>query len=495
MQGYLGVEVLIAVGTLILYIFAAQLLENKKFDYLHETSVAIFVGAAGGISLYIIAGAEKIEFSTGIFFYIILPPIIFTAGYTLKSKEFFLNIGFILLYGVVGTFLSFLTLGALTMFFASNGAVSSVFTMKDCLLLASVLSATDTVAVITVIKEAKFPKLHYVLFGEGVLNDAVSIVLFRTVNSVTDEMGGLQWLELFSGFLLTTVLSIIIGVCIGLFASWVIKRVHNLSFHPERETAIIILFGYLSYALSEVLSLSGIMSIFFCGLILAHYAWHSLSQKSQEGTDLVFKVMSQAAEAFTVTYLGMTITTISWDDWNLTFLACMFVAMVLGRSVSIFSSSAIVYILQCGKFGLSFKSISVAWFGGLIRGSVAFAMVLQIESNNSNVLVSTTLGISLITMVGLSNAMAMFTRFVGLENSSSEGIYFELMSVSAKNDPVYSQKLQESGLGRFHRLWQKIDEKYLEPIFGAEEKVDNKAVWEKLWAEEDAEVDLKEIKK
>ena len=483
MQGYLGIEVLIAVATLLLYIFAAQLLENKKFDYLHESTVAILVGAAGGISLYELAGAAKIEFSTGIFFYIILPPIIFTAGYTLKSQQFFLNIGFILLYGVVGTFLSFLTLAALTVFFVSNGAV--VLTTAECLLLASVLSATDTVAVITAIKESKFPKLHYVLFGEGVLNDAVSIVLFRTVDSLSKESDSLPWLDLLGGFLFTTILSILVGICIGLFASWLIERVPGLSAHPERETAIIILFGYLSYAASEVLYLSGIMAIFFCGLILAHYAWHNLSQKSKEGTDLVFKVMSQAAEAFTVTYLGMTVTAISWSDWNIGFLACMFVAVVLGRSVSIFLSSAVVYALQCGKFGMDFKSISVAWFGGLIRGSVAFAMVLQITSEHSKVLVSTTLGISLITTIGLSNLMALYTRFVGLEKNSSEGIYFELMSVSAKNDPIYSKSLQESGLGRFHRIWQKFDDRYLGPIFGEEEKIDNKAVWEKLWAEED----------
>ena len=491
MQSLLGVEVLLAVVTLILYIFAAQYIENKKFEYLHETTIAILVGAAGGIALYTIGGAAKIEFSTGMFFYFILPPIIFTAGYTLKSQHFFLNIGFILLYGVLGTFLSFLTLGSLAAFFASNGVIKHNLSLNDCLLLASVLSATDTIAAITVIKETKYPKLHYILFGEGVLNDAVSIVLFRTVNSVTDEFGGLNWLELIWGFALTTVLSIFSGIFVALSASWLLKRFPGLSNHPERECAIIILFGYLSYTISEILGLSGIMAIFFCGVFMGHYAWHNLSQKSQEGTDLVFKVISQGAEAFTVAYLGMTITSIPWDDWNLTFLAYMFIAMILGRAASIFISSTFIYIIQWGHFGLDYKSVSVAWFGGLIRGSVAFAMVLQIDSESKNVLVSTTLGIALITTIGFSNAMALYTRFIGLEKNSSEEIYFELMSVAPKNDPVYSKNLQESGLGSFHRLWQKIDDKYLGPIFGTEEKIDNKVIWEKIWADEDSEVKSK----
>ena len=489
MASLLGAEVLLAVVTLILYIFSAQFIENKKFEYFHETTIAIIVGAIGGISLYTIGGAEKIEFSTGIFFYFILPPIIFTAGYTLKSQHFFLNIGFILLYGVIGTFLSFLTLGVLANFFVNNGASDKDISVKDLLLLASVLSATDTIAAITVIKENKYPKLHYILFGEGVLNDAVSIVLFRTVNSVSNHDGGLDWFELIWGFLLTTILSIVIGTFIGLLSSYIIKRFPGISLHPERESALIILFGYLSYTLAEIIHLSGIMSIFFCGVIMGHYAWHNLSQKSQEGTDLVFKVISQGAEAFTVTYLGMTVTTIPWGDWNLLFLACMFIAMILGRAASIFVSSSVVYILQCGKFGLDFKSVSVAWFGGLIRGSVAFAMVLQIESKNYDILVSTTLGISLISCIGLSNLMGLFTKLVGLEHDSSEGIYFELMNVSHKNDPIYSRNLKNSGLGKFHMLWQHIDEKYLTPIFGAEEiQFSQKEVWEKVWAEDENEM-------
>jgi solute carrier family 9 (sodium/hydrogen exchanger), member 6/7 len=486
MQSFLGVEVLLAIVTLILYVFTAQFLENKKFEYLHETTIAIIVGAIGGISLNIIAGADKIEFSTGIFFYFILPPIIFTAGYTLKSQNFFLNIGFILLYGVIGTFLSFVTLGCLAVFFSENGAVSTKISVRDCLLLASVLSATDTVAAITVIKETKYPKLHYILFGEGVLNDAVSIVLFRTVNSLTEKVESLQVFELLSGFFMTTVLSVLVGITVGLSTSLILKRFPGISMHPERESTVVILFGYLSYTISEILGLSGIMAIFFCGVIMAHYAWHNLSTKSQEGTQLVFRVISQGAEAFTVTYLGMTVTTIT--DWNLMFFACMFVAVILGRGASIFISTAFVYLIQRGHFGLDYKSISVVWFGGLIRGSVAFAMVLQIESPNSDILVSTTLGIALVTTVGLGNLMNFYTKLIGLEQNSSEGIYFELISVTPKNDPVYSKNLQASGLGSFHRLWQKIDEKYLGPIFGAEEKIDGKAVWEKIWAEEDAEM-------
>jgi NhaP-type Na+/H+ or K+/H+ antiporter len=46
-------------------------------------------------------------------------------------------------------------------------------------LLASVLCATDTVAALTIVKEKRFPTLNSILFGEGVVNDAVAFLLFH----------------------------------------------------------------------------------------------------------------------------------------------------------------------------------------------------------------------------------------------------------------------------------------------------------------------------
>lgn len=64
------------------------------------------------------------------------------------------------------------------------------FTMKDILLFSAVISATDTVAALTFIKEDKDPKLFAILFGEGVLNDAVCIVLYRIIKEFTESNEG-----------------------------------------------------------------------------------------------------------------------------------------------------------------------------------------------------------------------------------------------------------------------------------------------------------------
>ena len=64
------------------------------------------------------------------------------------------------------------------------------FSVKDILLFSAVISATDTVAALTFIKEDKDPKLFAILFGEGVLNDAVCIVLYKIIKEFTESNEG-----------------------------------------------------------------------------------------------------------------------------------------------------------------------------------------------------------------------------------------------------------------------------------------------------------------
>lgn len=117
----------------------------------------------------------------------ILPPIIFSAGYNLKKKNFISNFGYITLFGMMGTIISYVILSTLIIFWNdilhSNNADLKLLP-KECLLLAAILCASDTVAALTIVKERTYPTLNSILFGEGVVNDAVSILLFRSVEEL-----------------------------------------------------------------------------------------------------------------------------------------------------------------------------------------------------------------------------------------------------------------------------------------------------------------------
>lgn len=55
------------------------------------------------------------------------------------------------------------------------------------MIFSATICATDSVAALTMIKPEKYPKLFSVLFGEGMVNDAVAIILFVSVDLIEDK--------------------------------------------------------------------------------------------------------------------------------------------------------------------------------------------------------------------------------------------------------------------------------------------------------------------
>jgi len=207
---------------------------------------------------------------------------------------------------------------------------------------------------------------------------------------------------------------------------------------------------------------------------MAFYSSQNTSKTSQQATGLIFTVMSNGAEAFTFIYLGMNLTTFNWKNCNLSFSLYMLVAVVIGRSFSIFLPSFIVYLLRGRNFGLEKSSISVIWYAGLIRGTIAIALALQITSKNRLIIVSTTLVIALFTTVFFSNCVSAFTRKVKLESTTSEK-YFDLMPA-----------LEVSDKSRCIAVWSKLDKNYFQKWVGKEVKADdNTNSWKKVWDEDD----------
>ena len=184
----LEVEVILMILLLISYIFSAQLIEHNKISFLHESGIAILLGTISGI-IFLFVGSSPIKFSGQGFFYFVLPPIIFGAGYTLKEKNFFKNIGYITLFGVLGTIISMIVMSTFVIIF--NDFIFPLgspqrLTTAEWLLLSAVLWATDTVAALAIVKESEYPTLNSILFGEGVVNDAVAILIFKTVEKMIE---------------------------------------------------------------------------------------------------------------------------------------------------------------------------------------------------------------------------------------------------------------------------------------------------------------------
>lgn len=111
----LSIDVLIIMIMLVIYIVVGGYMEVKKVPFGHETGLAIILGIAISATLYF-TGVNKYDFlfNGDLFFFFVLPPIIFASGFNMRRKKFFANMGYIALFGLLGTLVTFFIFSGLT---------------------------------------------------------------------------------------------------------------------------------------------------------------------------------------------------------------------------------------------------------------------------------------------------------------------------------------------------------------------------------------------
>ena len=218
-------------------ILGSHLVIHTGSTLLPESSTAILIGAVLGAVYYFLLDTPEqraeLDFDPEIFFTVLLPPIIFDAGYSLKRRLFFRNITPILMLAVVGTLISTAVIAIILALAAQWGWIDGeTITTHDILLFAALISAVDPVGTLAVLSSKEINADHTlqsIIFGESVLNDAVAIVLFQTLLNVKNpsELGTFSSIcELIGDFLKISISSIAIGVSVALALSLLLRHYH-----------------------------------------------------------------------------------------------------------------------------------------------------------------------------------------------------------------------------------------------------------------------------
>lgn len=92
---------------------------------------------------------EQATFNPEIFFYVLLPPIIFHAGYSMRKKQFFDNLGAIMAFALIGTTISSFVI-AIIMYGFAQFMPSMEIRFMDTLYFGAIISATDPVTVLSI---------------------------------------------------------------------------------------------------------------------------------------------------------------------------------------------------------------------------------------------------------------------------------------------------------------------------------------------------------
>ncbi|CDI97490.1 sodium:hydrogen exchanger 7 [Echinococcus multilocularis] len=289
----------------------------------------------------------RMTFNPEIFFNVLLPPIIFSAGYSMKRKHFFSNFGAITTYAFAGTFLASIVTASLC--FGLSRFIPHLnagLRFSDCLFFGSIISATDPVTVLAIFHDLNVDVDMYALvFGESVLNDAVAISLSQTVDRFDPAVhGGLTDRSLFSAvwsFIANFGSSFLLGSSIGCFTALLTKYTY-IRDYPILETVLFVLLSYATFFLSEAVGLTGIVALLFCGVTQAHYTFNNLSRESKVWTKQFFELLSFLAENFVFAYIGVSTFSAPSHNWDIWFILITMLACVVARMCAVYPLSRLI---------------------------------------------------------------------------------------------------------------------------------------------------------
>nr|XP_036217869.1 sodium/hydrogen exchanger 6 isoform X10 [Bactrocera oleae] len=443
----------------------------------------------------------KATFDPEIFFNIILPPIIFHAGYSLKKKYFFRNLGAILMFAILGTTLSSFLIGAIM-----YGCVklmpeylSSSFTFLDTLYFGALISPTDPLTILAIFHDLHVDvNLYALVFGESVLNDAVAIVLSGAIQNYGEHYsstGGFETNAFFrslSDFFCIFMLSLLIGATMGCFTALLTKFTRVREF-PLLESALFVLMSYSTFLIAEASELTGVVAVLFCGICQAHYTFNNLSENSRTRTKEIFELLNFLAENFIFSYIGVSMFTFPKHHFDAVFIITGFVTAAIGRAVNIYPLSWLLNLNRKPKISSNFQHM--LFFAGL-RGAMSFALAIRntVSEARQTMLTATSL-IVIFTVViqgGASNFLLNWLKIpVGVDEETEQlnnyrvrSVYNSMENTTAASD-AYLQDVDvdvegSGGLGDtgaqtamnvkrnekafLARIWGNFDSKYMKPL-------------------------------
>ena len=432
LHGEEGDEMTLSLATLVLslmlvcYIIIGPLLKQFHIKIIRPSGAIMIVGIILTLLTKMVNPESSFfkgfQFNHSFFFTFILPIIIFSSAYNSKIEAILKYLRYILLFSISGTIFSFIFISLITYylngneFFTTNvssedGKIIKIeaidLSLLEILQFSAAISAGDSVISLSFLMEDNEPKLNAISLGDSILNNAVAISLFNAVYDISQKEKSLGFYlscKIFLKGIMIFVLSLIIGIAVGLFHS--IFLVYMKKFHMNRvqEISTILLFAFISYILCDWLELSAMTSILACGLCMSHYMFYNLNYQTREEISLISLSLNIIAEGLIYSSMGMTIVYYTTHSFSAKFVITELILILCCRIFTIFGQ---IYLLElCGVSPLTFKlkptHKSILTGVGSIRGVVSFGLSLLMvtpNENNKNLLVGSTIYIVFLTNI------------------------------------------------------------------------------------------------
>ncbi len=247
-----------------------------------------------------------------------------------------------------------------------------------CLLFGALISPTDPIAVLGILKQAKIPSsLEMKISGESLFNDGVAIVVFLTISQIINTgIENVTFLHTAWLFIKEAGGGILYGFVLGYAGFWVLRSIDN--YIVELLITLAIVMG--GYLLAFHLHISGALAMVVAGIITGNKSREEgMSDVTRDYIDKFWAMMDEVLNAILFLLIGFEMLIISFNQ-TLFWLGCITIIIVL---LARFISVAIpISVLKLGKT-FERNVIPILTWGGL-RGGISVALALSLPKSSYN---------------------------------------------------------------------------------------------------------------
>ncbi|WP_026628985.1 cation:proton antiporter [Dyadobacter alkalitolerans] len=265
----------------------------------------------------------------------------------------------------------------------------------QCLVFGALISPTDPIAVLGILKQAGVPKsIETKIAGESLFNDGMAVVIFILMlalargEEVNTTFGGITML-----FVKEALGGIALGLALGFVGSKMIYKVDGYNVHVLITLAIV-MGGHLA---AQALHMSGPLAMVAAGLVVGNYGKNpgAVSDMERDYIDKFWELIDEILNAILFLIIGFELLLIPDLKRFMTAGMIAIVVVLLARFISIYLP--VKFIPFRNKFGK--KSIAILVWGGL-RGGVSIALALSIDKDlNKDIFLAITYFVVLFSII------------------------------------------------------------------------------------------------
>jgi CPA1 family monovalent cation:H+ antiporter len=279
----------------------------------------------------------------------------------------------VMIFSTVGVIISTIIVGTLMYFTFILLGVQIRFI--ECLVFGALISPTDPIAVIAILKKAGIRKsLEVKVAGESLFNDGVAVVLFAVLLQLAQGSAvDLTFLHVSGLFLQEAGGGLVMGLLLGYIASQGIKRINSYNV-TVMITLAVVMGGYL---ITRFLHISGPLTMVAAGLVIGNYGKAiAMSAMDKDYLDKFWELIDEILNAMLFLIIGFELLLIPnlQQYWLIGPITILIVLMARFFSIWL----PIKFVPNIGIFDA--RTITILVWGGL-RGGVSVALALTIDDH------------------------------------------------------------------------------------------------------------------